>query len=584
MIENLKKYFSDKRFFLRIYETNDEILFWNDKDIKKNFLKKSINDELLDEIILLFRNLIDVKYKNIQSKKVSIIIPNYNNELFIVKCINSILANNYEDIEIIFIDDCSTDNSLELVKKNFSNNNKVRIYQNSKNMGAYYCRNRGIILSNGYYILNVDGDDFIDPLMISKCVIDLENKSEDYWGYSTHFQRLYISNNDIDKINHINKSNSYIYLFKRKIFNMIGYYQDNRFGADSEFIKRAKIFGYKFYKNDDDIFYNAYTISGKNLCQTISYQERTEYILKCKDIIKKNGYIKMSFLDDNYFINKNKICICMEKIKIGIIGLGFVGSAMLKSFTELECNIEATYDKYKNGGIGDRNDLLKCDILFSALPTVYREELQQYDKRPLEDTLEFLKKNKYSGIFVCKSTVEPGTCNEMANKYGIKIIHNPEFLTARTAFDDFHNQKHIVLGKTDLTSEKDIQILANFYKYFYNVNISYGSSNESESMKIFCNCFYSVKIQFFNELYFACEKNGSDYKKVVDMMLKNDWINPMHTTVPGPDGKLSYGGLCFPKDTNALNDYMKKNGLPNKVLNSTIEERNEMRDDRDNCY
>ena len=39
---------------------------------------------------------------------------------------------------------------------NFSNNNKVRIYQNSKNMGAYYCRNRGIILSNGYYILSRD--------------------------------------------------------------------------------------------------------------------------------------------------------------------------------------------------------------------------------------------------------------------------------------------------------------------------------------------------------------------------------------------------------------------------------------------
>jgi UDP-glucose 6-dehydrogenase len=102
-------------------------------------------------------------------------------------------------------------------------------------------------------------------------------------------------------------------------------------------------------------------------------------------------------------------------------------------------------------------------------------------------------------------------------------------------------------------------------------------------MKIFCNSFYAVKIQFFNELYLVCQKNGANYKKVVDMMLKNGWINPMHTDVPGPDGQLSYGGLCFPKDTNALNEFMKRNDIPNRVLDATIAERNEMRNDKDNC-
>lgn len=274
----------------------------------------------------------------------------------------------------------------------------------------------------------------------------------------------------------------------------------------------------------------------------------------------------------------------MQKLKIGIIGLGFVGSAMMQSFTLNGCNIYAAYDKYKNGGIGNLNDLLECDIIFSALPTIYKESIEQYDKEPLEETLLFLKNQKFEGIFVCKSTVEPGTSNYLANKYGIKIIHNPEFLTARTAFDDFHNQTHIVLGTTSLVKSEDIDKLANFYKFYYNKSeISISTSEESESMKIFCNCFYSVKIQFFNELYVTCQKNGSDYNKVREMMLKNNWINPMHTNVPGPDGKMSYGGLCFPKDTNALNHYMKRNGLPNKVLNATIEERNEMREDRDNC-
>ena len=63
-------------------------------------------------------------------------------------------------------------------------------------------------------------------------------------------------------------------------------------------------------------------------------------------------------------------------------------------------------------------------------------------------------------------------------------------------------------------------------------------------------------------------------------MLKNNWINPMHTQVPGTDGQLSYGGMCFPKDTNALNQYMKRKNSPNAVLNATIEERNILRTDQ----
>jgi nucleotide sugar dehydrogenase len=274
----------------------------------------------------------------------------------------------------------------------------------------------------------------------------------------------------------------------------------------------------------------------------------------------------------------------MQNNKIGIIGLGFVGSAMIQSFKMNGCDVHASYDKYKNGGIGSLDSLLECDILFSALPTIYKESIQEYDKQPLEETLEFLKQHNYKGIFVCKSTVEPGTSNNLAEKFNIKIIHNPEFLTARTAFEDFHNQTHIVLGSTSLIDASDLEKVILFYKKYYNkAEISLSSSEESESMKIFCNCFYAVKIQFFNELYITCQKNGSDYNKVRDMMLKNNWINPMHTNVPGPDGKLSYGGLCFPKDTNALNNYMIRNELPNKLLNATIEERNEMREDKDNC-
>jgi UDP-glucose 6-dehydrogenase len=65
-------------------------------------------------------------------------------------------------------------------------------------------------------------------------------------------------------------------------------------------------------------------------------------------------------------------------------------------------------------------------------------------------------------------------------------------------------------------------------------------------------------------------------------MLKNGWINPMHTVIPGTDGCLSYGGMCFPKDTNALLQHMKRLDTPHKVLENTIQERNEFRNDNIN--
>ena len=75
---------------------------------------------------------------------------------------------------------------------------------------------------------------------------------------------------------------------------------------------------------------------------------------------------------------------------------------------------------------------------------------------------------------------------------------------------------------------------------------------------------------------------GCNYDNVKDLMLKNKWINPMHTDVPGPDGKLSYGGYCFPKDTNALLNHMKRENTPSMVLEATVLERNIMRDDNVN--
>ena len=265
-------------------------------------------------------------------------------------------------------------------------------------------------------------------------------------------------------------------------------------------------------------------------------------------------------------------------MKVAIIGLGFVGGAMHKSFTEKKIIIKC-YDKYKN--IGTLEDCLNCDIMFLCLPTQYNDMNKTYDLQPIHDTCILLTNLKYNGIIVLKSTILPNTTNSLSMLYtNLKIIHNPEFLTAKTAYEDFHNQTHIVLGKSH---NSDCLLVEQFYKTHYpHAKISLCSSSESESMKLFCNSFYSVKVQFFNELFLLCKKIDCDYDVVKNLMLNNKWINPMHTDVPGPDGKLSYGGYCFPKDTNALLQCMKTNDSHCALLEASINERNSMRGDNEN--
>lgn len=269
-------------------------------------------------------------------------------------------------------------------------------------------------------------------------------------------------------------------------------------------------------------------------------------------------------------------------MKVSIIGLGFVGGSMLKSFKEKNVDVKG-YDKYKEN-TDSFEDCIDSDICFLALPTIFDEEKLSYDRSCIIEVCKQLSDVLYHGIVVIKSTVEPQTTKELSITFpSLKLVHNPEFLTAATAYNDFHNQKHIVLGKGHNTNDSDIDVLKLFYsRYYEDADISICTSNESESMKSFVNCFYAVKIQFFNELYLLCEKTDCDYNTVKELMLKNKWINPMHTNVPGTDGKLSYGGYCFPKDTNALLQYMKREETPHGVLSATIEERNEMRQDNVN--
>lgn len=97
--------------------------------------------------------------------KVSIIIPMYNSSNTIRKCLNSILKSYSTQIEIVVIDDCSSDNSLDIVKNEYKN---IILVKNNQNMGPSFSRNKGISIANGDYVAFVDSDDIVSDCYCSK--------------------------------------------------------------------------------------------------------------------------------------------------------------------------------------------------------------------------------------------------------------------------------------------------------------------------------------------------------------------------------------------------------------------------------
>ena len=90
---------------------------------------------------------------------VSIIVPCYNSSKFICECIDSVLDQSYSNWEMLIVDDCSTDNSRDLILKYSKNNKKIKTFFLEQNVGPAEARNIAISNSKGKYIAFLDSDD-----------------------------------------------------------------------------------------------------------------------------------------------------------------------------------------------------------------------------------------------------------------------------------------------------------------------------------------------------------------------------------------------------------------------------------------
>ena len=270
-------------------------------------------------------------------------------------------------------------------------------------------------------------------------------------------------------------------------------------------------------------------------------------------------------------------------MKIGIVGQGYVGCAVKEVFSKhYETN---TFDLNGDCTCTDIEDLVAAsDIIFVCVPTPMKKDgscdtsIVESVVKDIDETVQCFT-NKDHKIVAIKSTVTPGTTNRLNKKYkNITVIFNPEFLTEANFIDDFKNQNRIIIGgeRPSTTKLRQVYSLA-----FPNVKIVKTGSITAEMVKYFTNTFLATKVSFANEMKQICDGLNIDYDKVVEYSTYDERLGKSHWAVPGPDGKLGFGGSCFPKDLNALIKTAEELDIFTNVLNSVWDTNLDVRPEED---
>lgn len=234
----------------------------------------------------------------------------------------------------------------------------------------------------------------------------------------------------------------------------------------------------------------------------------------------------------------------MQKYKVGIIGNGFVGESTGFAFsptTDLRI-----YDINPLKSLNTLEEIYECDFVFICVPTPMKKDGSQ----DLSYVEEVFKNAKFGPIYILKSTVLPGTTKKLNQKYhNLSIIFSPEFLTERTAKLDMLTQARIILGGEKWMTEKVKHL---FEQRFMNRTFIETDSITAELIKYMNNTFFATKVSIMNEFKLLSDAVGANWELAQYGFASDGRIGDSHLHVPGPDGKLGYGGTCFPKDVNAL--------------------------------
>lgn len=285
---------------------------------------------------------------------VSVIVPVYNVEMYLEECIKSIINQTYKDIEIILINDGSSDDSYKICEK-YAKKDKRIILISGDNNGVSQARNKGIDISKGKFISFVDSDDYIEPNMIESLVKNIEEHECDIaiCGYKMIF------NDGSSKLSD-NEQNIYIQFTSEEVLKII--FKTNQINGFlwNKMFKREVIGNIRLDKNLD-------------ICEDLYFVSQ---LLKQKLSI----YYSSNFLY-NYRNVNNSATMSIEKIftKSGELKYDLVYKQIIQEFKE---NNELVR-------------LIKLRSIKTLMEAYYLTLKKGYKNREVDKrTLSIIKKNK----------------------------------------------------------------------------------------------------------------------------------------------------------------------------------------------
>jgi nucleotide sugar dehydrogenase len=263
----------------------------------------------------------------------------------------------------------------------------------------------------------------------------------------------------------------------------------------------------------------------------------------------------------------------MKHYKVGIIGNGFVGESQAFAFSPVaEVRVHDINPLRSTHTI---EDIFECDFVFVCVPTPMRRDGSQ-DISYIENVFNNVKRGP---IYIIKSTILPGTTKKLSDTYSnLDIIFSPEFLTERTAKLDMMTQSRIILGG-DVKLTKRVEDL--FAQRFMNRHFIHTDSTTAELIKYMNNTFFATKVSIMNEFKRLATALDANWNDALYGFAADGRIGDSHLHVPGPDGRMGYGGTCFPKDVNALVTLGKQLGTPMNTIEAGWKTNLEVRPEQD---
>ena len=287
---------------------------------------------------------------------------------------------------------------------------------------------------------------------------------------------------------------------------------------------------------------------------------------------------------------------------VGQVGYGFIGNAVVELFRP-HCRVHV-YDKAgyvgrecpENVSFLPSMDALVTspEVIFVAVPTPMKSSGECHTGivegvlQEIQNSAIRIGRDLNSFIVVMKSTVPPGFTERMSEKYALRLVFSPEFLTEANAVNDFKTTNRVILGG-------DLEDCRVVFKYFEGVwpgrqefdhpdgpvHIVRCEPTVAEMVKLSTNVHLTARVMISNELYLICQKLGVKYDDVKMLTQLDRRIGMSHMNVPGPDGHMAYGGSCFVKDVQNLNFIAQSQGEKNNLFGRLHERCLELRPERD---